>query len=475
MSEKMPSVRLNMVMNALLTASSIVFPLISLPYVTRVLGPDHVGKVYFANSVVTTFAIFAELGIPVYGIRACAKVRDDREKLSETAQEILIINMVSCLAAYVLFGIALAAVPRFAQDRRLLILMSSLILLNALGAEWLYKAIERYTYITVRSVIFKVIALAGMFLLVTKKSDYVIYGGLTIFAAAASNVLNMINLRRHISLKKAGKYRFRRHLPAMFLLFALAAATSIYTNLDTAFLGFLKGDGQAGLYGVSVRIKLVVVSLITSVSAVLLPRASYYVELREERKFQELITKTAELVMMLAVPAVCYFAAFAPECIALLAGDKFSGAVLPMRIIMITVVFVGISNIAGMQVLVPEGRDFDVAIAAAAGAVIDLILNCLLIPRFASAGAAAATLAAEVIVTLYLVKKADALLNTGILRDVRWGRVTGLSLAAAVLSMTAKALHAGPFTTLLVAALIFAAVYAGGMIITEKYLKREKQ
>ncbi len=473
MREKMPSIKLNMAMNALLTASSIIFPLISLPYVTRVLGPENVGRVYFANSVVTTFAVLAELGIPVYGIRACARVRDDREELSRTAQEILIINLISCLAAYVLFAVSLAAVPRFAQDRRLLILMSSLILLNALGAEWLYKAIEKYTYITVRSIAFKIIALAGMFLLVVKETDYVIYGGLTIFAAAASNILNMINLRKHISLRPAGGLRLRRHIPAMLLLFALAAATSIYTNLDTAVLGFIKGDTQAGLYGVSVRIKLVVVSLITSVSAVLLPRASYYFEQREKGRLSELITRTTGLVFMLAVPAAFFFTVSARECILILAGERFEGAVLPMQIIMVTVVFIGLSNVAGMQVLVPAGWERETAAAAAMGAVIDLVLNFALIPRFAAAGAAAATLIAEIAVTLYLVRRADKLVNIRILSGIPWIRVTGLSAAAAVLSVCARALHAGTVATLLISALVFAAVYGGGMAVTDKYLKRE--
>ena len=102
MNTKQPSVQLNMLMNVILTLSSIIFPLITLPYVTRVLGPEAVGKVYFASSVVTVLSVFAELGIPVYGIRACAKVRDDREKLSRTAKEILTVNLITCLAVYLL-------------------------------------------------------------------------------------------------------------------------------------------------------------------------------------------------------------------------------------------------------------------------------------------------------------------------------------------------------------------------------------
>ena len=175
-----------MAMNAALTLSSIIFPLITIPYVTRVLGAEGVGRVFFASSVTAFFAMFAQFGIPVYGIRACARVRDDHSGLSKTVREVLTINMITCAAAYIVFAAVVGTVPRLAEDRLLMIIMSSSMLLNAIGAEWLYKALEKYTYITVRSVVFKLIALAGLFMLVRNETDYVMYGVITVFAASAS-------------------------------------------------------------------------------------------------------------------------------------------------------------------------------------------------------------------------------------------------------------------------------------------------
>ena len=111
MDKAVPSLKVNMLMNAVLTASSIVFPLITLPYITRVLGPQYLGKVYFSHSVVMLFAMAAELGIPVYGIKACAKVRDDITELSRTAHEIMAINLVSCAASYILLAASVIAIP----------------------------------------------------------------------------------------------------------------------------------------------------------------------------------------------------------------------------------------------------------------------------------------------------------------------------------------------------------------------------
>ena len=198
-------------MNALLTMSSFIFPLITFPYVSRILLPEGTGTVSFATSVVTYFALFAQLGIPTYGIRACAKVRDDKEALSRTVQEIFLINCVMSVLTYAVFLAALFTVPKMQAEKPLFLIISLTIFFNMIGMEWLYKGLERYTYITVTSIIFKFAALIAMFVLIHDKSDYVIYGGISIFAASASNVCNLINVRKYISIQPAGHYHFRRN------------------------------------------------------------------------------------------------------------------------------------------------------------------------------------------------------------------------------------------------------------------------
>lgn len=183
---KQKSLKLNFVMNAILTMSQFVFPLITFPYVSRILLPIGTGKVSFATSIVSYFTLFAQLGIPTYGIRACAKVRDNREELSKMVQELFIINLVMSALAYVVYFAAICYVPRFRQDKDLFLIVGLTIFFNAIGMEWLYKALEQYTYITVRSIIFKFIAIVAMFLMVHEQSDYVIYGGISILASSAS-------------------------------------------------------------------------------------------------------------------------------------------------------------------------------------------------------------------------------------------------------------------------------------------------
>jgi O-antigen/teichoic acid export membrane protein len=193
---KQTSLKKNFLMNALLTMSTFIFPLITFPYVSRILGPAGTGKVNFATSLITYFSMFAQLGIPTYGIRACAQVRDDREELTRTTHELLLITIVMSIISYIALIIALIFIPRLQADRDMYIIVSFTIILTSIGMEWLYKGLEQYTYITFRSILFKFVALIAMFLLINSKDDYVIYAGISIFAASASSVLNFINIHK---------------------------------------------------------------------------------------------------------------------------------------------------------------------------------------------------------------------------------------------------------------------------------------
>ena len=453
------SLKLNFVMNAILTMSQFIFPLITFPYVSRILLPEGTGKVSFATSVISYFAMFAQLGIPTYGIRACAQVRDNKEELTRTAQEIFFINLVMTILAYAVFIVGLFTVPRLQQDKRLFLIVSSTLFFNAIGMEWLYKALEQYTYITVRSIIFKFIALVAMFLLIHEKSDYVIYGGISILASSASNIFNFINVHRYICFRPIGHYNFKRHLQPITVFFAMSCATTIYTNLDTVMLGFMKTDADVGYYNAAVKIKTILVSIVTSLGTVLLPRASYYVEHGMRKEFHQITCKAINFVFLIAVPLTCYFILYAKEGILFLSGDEYMLAVIPMQIIMPTIIFIGLTNIMGIQMLVPMGCEKIVLYSEIAGAVVDLALNTLLIPRLASAGAAIGTLVAEGVV--WIVQFAALRKEvTPAYRNVHYGKVVLSTVVGMVSSGWVKTLGMGNFATLLVSAILFFSGYA---------------
>lgn len=470
--KKQKSLKLNFIMNVILTMSSFIFPLITFPYVSRVLSPVGTGKVSFANSVVSYFVILAQLGIPTYGIRACAKVRDDRQKLTKVVQELFIIGFIMCMISYVIFAIGLFTVPRLRVDKTLMIIISSSILFYTIGVEWLYKAMEQYAYITTRSIFFKFIALIAMFLFVHKQEDYVIYGAISIFAASASNIFNFFYMKKFIDIKPVGNYSLKKHLKPIMVFFAMSCATTIYVHLDSVMLGFMKTDADVGYYNVAIKTKMILVSVVTSLGTVLLPRVSYYVEHRMMTEFQQVTKKAMNFVSLLVYPLTLYFMLFAKESVYLLAGNQYDGAIMPMIVIMLTLPFIGMTNIMGIQVLVPMGKEKSVMYSEIAGAVVDLIINLILIPKMASTGAAIGTLAAEIVV--WIVQYA-ALKDTikPAYKAIRFPLIILALILGTAASLWVKTLHLSSFVTLAISAVLFFGVYALVLTIAKEKLVLE--
>lgn len=456
-------------MNAILTMSQFLFPLITFPYISRILLPTGTGKVSFATSVVSYFALFAQLGIPTYGIRACAKVRDDRKALERTVQELFLINLIMSILAYIVLFLAIAFVPRMRQEKALFLIVGLTILFNAIGMEWLYKALEQYTYITVRSIIFKLIAVVAMFVLVHEQKDYVIYGGISILAASASNVFNFFHAHKYVSIKPVGSYNFRQHLKPIVIFFAMSCAATIYTNLDTVMLGFMTSDAEVGYYNAAVKIKSILVSVVTSLGVVLLPRASYYVECKLMDKFCRITHVALNFVILISVPLTVYFILFAKEGIFFLSGAEYEASIVPMQIIMPTLLFIGLTNIMGIQTLIPLGKEKVVLYSEIAGAVADLLLNVALIPSMASAGAAIGTVVAEGVVfaVQFWALRKEVLSSY---QKVRYGTIV-LALALAIAScLWVKTTALGSFASLLVSAILFFAVYGGVLVLRKEPL-----
>lgn len=397
---KIHSVKFNFIMNFIMSASSIVFPLITFPYISRVLMATGNGKVATASAVITYFNMFASLGIPTYGIRACAKVRDNKEKLSKTVQELLIINSVTMLLTLLVFIGTVILVPEFAAEKELYVINGIGMVLNMFAITWLYNALEQYAYITAVNMIVKVVSLVLMFLLVKQPEDYILYGAITVFASSASYVFNFVYATKFITLKKSGPYDFRVHMKPILRFFAMSAATSVYTNLDVVMLRFMQGNTEVGYYNAAIKVKTILVTLITSLGTVLLPRLSYYVKKEKIDDFYRMIGKAVNFVVIAGLPMTIYFMLFAGESIQFLAGKGYEGAVLPMIILMPTVLLIGLSNITGIQILTPQNLEQQVLNSIICGAVVDFLLNLVLIPRMASSGAALATTIAELVVLI---------------------------------------------------------------------------
>ena len=450
-------------MNAILTMSSFVFPLITFPYVSRILLPEGMGKVAMATAVVAYFALLARLGIPMYGVRACAEVRDDRMQLSKVVHELFLINLGMTAFSYLLFLGTVFAVPAFRTESVLYLIIGSTLFFETIGVEWLYKGLEEYGYITYRSIFFKIVAVAVTFLFVHTKADYVTYGAITILAASASNLLNLYNLRKYIMFKPFSGYSFKPHVKPILFFFATTCAIVIYTQLNTVILGLLKTNADVGLYDSAMKIKNILVSVVTALGAVLLPRASYYVKQGLFEDFAKITEKAIHFVCILALPLIAYFILFATNGIHFLSGKQFDGAILPMQIVLPTIFLIGLTTVIGIQVLVPLGKEKEVFYSVSFGGVVDLAACLFLIPGYAVVGAAISNLLAELtvfVLQIYYVRQCKDKVNVAkALRRVEYGKIFLAIIAAMGIAWQCKTIAWKDFFVLLLSGSIFFAVY----------------
>lgn len=405
----MKSIKKNFAWNAILKVSAVIFPLITYPYVSRAIGAEGIGKVSFATSVVSYFSIIAQLGIPTYGIRCCAQVSDDKEELSKRVQEILIINIITTVIAYFILFVSIGFVPKLRSEKGLLLITSLELLFNAIGVVWLFSGIEEYSYITIRSLIFKMASLFFIILMVKNPSDYIIYGGILVAANVGSNIFNFFYSRKFVTYKHIYKLNVQQHIKPIFTFFTMAVATTIYTSLDTIMLGFMVGDVQVGFYTSATKVRSVLLGFVNALSTVLMPRASFYIKNHQDKEFISISKKAFDCIVVCASSLWFFFTLFSRECIVVLSGNGFEGAIPAMVCIMPTVFICGISNLTALQVLVPLGKEKGVLVTQIIGAILDFIFNAIFIPTYGATAAAIATTFAETVIAalqIYMVYNA---------------------------------------------------------------------
>ncbi|EOT5499718.1 TPA: flippase [Citrobacter koseri] len=410
---KIRTVKFNFAMNMLLTVSNFLFPLITFPYVSRVLNPEGTGKVAFAYSIVSYFSILAAFGVANYGIRACAQVRDNKDKLSKTVHEIITINIFLMVIVYALYFLIVYVVPELRVEKKLFFISGLNILFTIIGFEWLYKGVEQYYYITIRSLVFKLIAFFLIFLCIKSQEDYSTYAFIIIFATVGSGIVNLYNLKKVIYIKRYSGYNIRKHIQPMATFFIITIAVAFYVYVSVAMLGFVQGNTEVGYYNAAYRIKDVMVSIITALGAVLLPRLSYYVENNMQDKFNDVIEKSMKFIFIMSLPLVFFCIIFAKPAVLILAGPAYEGSILPLKILSVIIFIVGVSNLTGIQMLIPLKQEKYLCYSVIFAAIINMILNIMLMPHLGAVGTAISVAIAELcilLIQIYVLRKFSRIL-----------------------------------------------------------------
>lgn len=376
-----------------------LFTLVTFPYASRVLQPDGLGKIGFLQSVVSYFLMLSSLGIPLYGIREIARVRDSKAGRTRVAHELFLLNAGSTLVVAALFLLAILLVPQFRSEYSLLLTLGSSLFFSLIGIDWLYQGLEDFVYITLRSIAFQALSLILLFILVRSPEDLFWYALLTVISSGGSSILNLIHARTCIGFFYHGPYDIRRHVRPVLRVFLMNLAVSVYANLDSVMLGFLAGERQVGLYSAAIKLVRIVLMVLASLGTVLLPRSSYYLKNVMTAEFQSLISRSLRFMLMFALPAFMGLVLLAEKTILFLSGEAFLEAVPALQIISGILVFISVSNIIGIQIFLPMGKETYTIVSVATGAVINFSLNVLFIPKYGATGAAFTTLIAEGAVT----------------------------------------------------------------------------
>lgn len=394
----MNSIKKNFIINGIKIFFNLIFPIITFPYISRVLGPIGIGKITFATSIINYFLLFTNLGIPLYGIREIARIRENRLNLSKTFSEILFLNLITTIIGIIIFIIFLQ-LKLFGNDINLFQVMSLNIIFTFIGVEWYFQGMENYSYITKRSIIFKIISIILMFIFVNRKEDGVIYAGILVLALVGSNILNFFKAKKEI-LISFKNLNIMKHLKPILTIFSMNIAISIYTNLDSVMLGYRSSEYSLGIYSASSKIIHLVLGIVTSLGAVLLPRISNYIINKQEKELKEILENTLTFLLALSIPCVIGIILTANEIIKIFSGNEFMEAVKTMKILSLIIFFIAFSNFLGIQILYPRGEEKKVLYSVIVGAIINFSLNWLLIPKYAQNGAAVATVIAEGFVLL---------------------------------------------------------------------------
>lgn len=399
----MKSMKINAAMNGLRNILNVMYPLITFPYISKVLSVDGVGKYNFSNSVISYFTMIAMLGISTYAVREGAKIRDNQEKFSEFASQIFSFNLLSMILSYILLIILLLIMDSLSTYRVAILILSLQMLFSTIGVEWIYQIYEEYTYITVRSIIFKLFSIILLFLFVTKKGDYLNYVAISVFSTVGSNILNFIYVFKICNLKICISKKLWKHTLPIMTIFASSIAVQIYVSSDITLLGIFKGNYEVAIYSVSSKIYGIVKNIVQSLVIVTIPRLSMLLGQKRKTEYNVLLEKVVNILAMGVFPITIGIFAMAPQVIFLISSKKYLSGVMSLRILCIALLFSVFSWIFLFCILLPLKMEKKFLLATIISATLNIGLNLILIPLYGANGAAITTSLAETIMFVMII------------------------------------------------------------------------
>lgn len=384
------------ILNIVKNISATLFPLIIFAYVSRILNPTGLGKVTFARSYISYFSMAASFGISIYGVRECAKYRQDKEKLSKTVQELLIINTITLTISYMILFLSVISISTLRIKAKEICLMSIIMVAQIIAVEWVYAALEDYMYITVRTILVHILSLFLVFLCVNDANDILTYILILVVVEVVIGLVNFIHAKKYVLIKKYHKYDLKQHIKPAAYFFLAAVSANLFTNSDCVMLGFLASDYEIGMYTAGTKVCTMIFSVVASLAISIMPRLSYYFEAKKTEEYKTLTYKIFDYLMMLTIPAAIGMVMLAKEVIILISGNAYEGAGVIAQIMAVGIVAYAVVVFVHYEIMGPQNNEKLVMKTTIISATVNIVLNFVFIYYFKAKGAAVATVLSKI-------------------------------------------------------------------------------
>jgi len=398
LSKEKISLNINFISDLLLKVVNLIFPLLTFPYLARVLSPSGIGSYEFIQSLVNIFILIAQLGVPIYGVRLLSSLKGKKDLLTLAFNELLVLNVFTSLFSSILYFFFLSF--NSSIDFSIGFILGLNILFSTLNIEWLYQALEKFSYITIRSIAIKVFTLILIFVFVRNSEDLTSYIIILFFSNLINASLNLLNSRKFLSWTNILKINFYKHLKPVFFLFIINVSISIYINLDKVMLGFLTSNYEVGIYTTATKLIKIIIILLTSYGYVSFPQINNFIGNGYQNKAMNSFNKIFLFISFFSLPLISIFYFFSDSIIYFLGGQDYNDSVLTLKILTPLLILLPLSNFFGLQILMAYKKEKFIFISTIIGDLINFSGNFLLIPAFKANGAALATVIAELSITL---------------------------------------------------------------------------
>lgn len=374
----MSSIKKNFFYSSILTTANYVFPFLTYPYVSRVLGVYNIGICNFVDSIINYFILFSMMGIGAIGIREIANVKDNDGDLNRTFSSLFIINSISTSIVLIVLCISIFFVPKLFEHKELMMFGVLKLVFNYLNIEWLYKGLENFKYITIRSLLVKCLYVLCVFIFVRERNDYAIYYALICGTYVVNGLINISYSKRFVRFTREALF-FRPYIKPFLTLGLYTFLTSMYTSFNVAYLGFVSGEVEVGYYTTATKLYSILLAIFTAFTGVMLPRMSSLLSEGKFDEFKQNLNKSVDILFAFAFPLILFSTVFTPQIIDIISGKGYEGAIIPMRIVMPLMLIIGYEQILIIQILMPLKEDKIILRNSILGACIGLFMNILLV------------------------------------------------------------------------------------------------